>query len=94
VFWRIYEDFARLREWLSHRRTRAMKARLEALAERYAERTQAPLILITDEPDGYMIGRWQCDEDTAEVRLYLCWQSLLRERIHSEADRVMAQYMN
>jgi len=87
VFWDIYEDYLRFREWLSHRRTRAMRARLEALAERYAERTQAPLILILDEPDRYRVERYQCDKGMAEDRLWRGWTSVAHEAIRE-------QYMN
>ncbi len=94
MFWHIYEDAARFREWLSHRRTRAMRARLEALAGQYAERTSAPVVLIIDEPDGYDVRRYQCDQDAALVRLYLCWQGLLQEHRQREAAKIRAAYMN
>ncbi len=94
MFWHIYEDAARFREWLSHRRTRAMRARLNALAECYAERTSAPVVLITDEPEGYDVKLYRCDKDTALVRLYLCWQGLLQEHRQREAAKIRAAYMN
>ena len=94
MFWHVYEDAARFREWLSHRRTRAMRARLEALADRYAGRSKRVLILIIDDPDRYDIKRYRCNKNTALVKLYVCWEELLREHKEREAEKIRALYMN